>query len=477
MNLKLFLLVLVVKVYGGDIPINDKFGHDEKGTFFIANVDNFDANSTRTFFHYYNQTHYGASELNILHILSESMNEVEGQDPNRHLPVEDYIRNLPKDPNPLYPRLSDDLHKEFDANIYEIEHRYYHQSYPVQYPVTKDDFKYMSTQQALEDYRHFILEMNKKLDTQAPKWLILGGSYAGMLTIWFRQRFPELSIGAISSAGPVNVVLNFTGYMQLAQHGYEKRNPECAKHLKAAFAELKSLLNDVKSERLFELYPNLTHYDLNNKRERHLFAYEIVMDAYGQIQIDVDGICKFFNVSTPNPLEELASRFIGLADPIEDKAWGSWMWQVCNELGLFYSPDFEGSYVSGIYDVKVVFQQLCSSHFGPEFTYEQIGANVRKTREYYEQDQPYNGTNIVVTNAEYDPFSVLGLTSALDESVSFITIRNGSHCFDFRRGSLSDVVAARHIYKENIRRWMKTEDAAKIKVNLILAFIIAFLLL
>ena len=40
-------------------------------------------------------------------------------------------------------------------------------------------------------------------------WIVMGGSYAGAMTAWFRNKYPHLTIGGISSSGVVVAVEDF----------------------------------------------------------------------------------------------------------------------------------------------------------------------------------------------------------------------------------------------------------------------------
>ncbi|KAK6010434.1 hypothetical protein OSTOST_24539 [Ostertagia ostertagi] len=42
--------------------------------------------------------------------------------------------------------------------------------------------------------------MNEKHKLKHPKWIVFGGSYAGSLALWARQKYPELIAGAVGSS-------------------------------------------------------------------------------------------------------------------------------------------------------------------------------------------------------------------------------------------------------------------------------------
>lgn len=68
------------------------------------------------------------------------------------------------------------------------------------------NLKTLNSQQALADLAVFIGEMNPG---QANEVLVIGGSYPGAMAAWFRERYPHLTIGAWSSSGVVNPIIDF----------------------------------------------------------------------------------------------------------------------------------------------------------------------------------------------------------------------------------------------------------------------------
>lgn len=69
----------------------------------------------------------------------------------------------------------------------------------------------LTTQQALADIAFFIESMNQKHEFKNPRWVTFGGSYPGSLSAWFRQKYPELTVGSVASSAPLNLKLNFYG--------------------------------------------------------------------------------------------------------------------------------------------------------------------------------------------------------------------------------------------------------------------------
>lgn len=76
---------------------------------------------------------------------------------------------------------------------------------------TTDNLKFLHSEQALYDLAEFIKAINKDLKLSKPRWIVFGGSYPGALALWFRQKFPELTFGAVGSSAPIEQRLDFFG--------------------------------------------------------------------------------------------------------------------------------------------------------------------------------------------------------------------------------------------------------------------------
>ena len=71
----------------------------------------------------------------------------------------------------------------------------------------------MTSEQALADTAFFIDSMNetllKRADGSHPDWFVIGGSYPGALSAWFKSQYPNHTIGAWSSSGVINAIYDY----------------------------------------------------------------------------------------------------------------------------------------------------------------------------------------------------------------------------------------------------------------------------
>uniref|UniRef100_A0A0M3IZ85 Putative serine protease pcp-1 (inferred by orthology to a C. elegans protein) n=1 Tax=Anisakis simplex TaxID=6269 RepID=A0A0M3IZ85_ANISI len=100
-----------------------------------------------------------------------------------------------------------DLAKQFKAAIVFAEHRYYGTSMPfgnLSYTNVKY-LGYLASTQALADYAKLIPYLKEKIIHCPPDTPVIsfGGSYGGMLSAWFRMKYPDIVTGAWASSAPL----------------------------------------------------------------------------------------------------------------------------------------------------------------------------------------------------------------------------------------------------------------------------------
>jgi len=95
--------------------------------------------------------------------------------------------------------------EQVGALVVFAEHRFYGQSLPFgNESFTHEHLGKLSVEQALADFAEiirYVKEMFPAL-SQSPV-LSFGGSYGGMLTAWFRQKYPNVIEGGLASSAPV----------------------------------------------------------------------------------------------------------------------------------------------------------------------------------------------------------------------------------------------------------------------------------
>jgi pimeloyl-ACP methyl ester carboxylesterase len=100
--------------------------------------------------------------------------------------------------------------KQLKGILFVLEHRYFGRSQPFPNAMTTENLKYLTVDQAVEDLASFQQWAMKHYNLpSACKWLLVGGSYPGLLAAYARAKHPELFHAAISSSGVVYATNNY----------------------------------------------------------------------------------------------------------------------------------------------------------------------------------------------------------------------------------------------------------------------------
>ena len=91
--------------------------------------------------------------------------------------------------------------KELGAHVVYLEHRYYGQSLPFS-DLSTDHLQYLTLGNVIEDLATFQKWMTTSQGWKG-KWISVGGSYSGTLSALYRQKHPELVVGALASSAPM----------------------------------------------------------------------------------------------------------------------------------------------------------------------------------------------------------------------------------------------------------------------------------
>lgn len=82
--------------------------------------------------------------------------------------------------------------QSLQARFIVLEHRYYGESLPYNHSeMLPQLLSNLNVEQALADTAQFIRFINSQM-TVKPKWVVVGGSYAGGLSAWLKTRYTDL---------------------------------------------------------------------------------------------------------------------------------------------------------------------------------------------------------------------------------------------------------------------------------------------
>lgn len=126
------------------------------------------------------------------------------------------------------------LAKRLNAPIFGLEHRFFGQSRPFD-EYTEENLKYLTIDQALADLAEFIEQYVKPKGTPDLRIGVIGGSYAGALSSWFRMKYPHLAWSSWASSAPVLIKNDFVEFDEYIGSQLKVYSQNCYENTKKHF--------------------------------------------------------------------------------------------------------------------------------------------------------------------------------------------------------------------------------------------------
>ncbi|KAI0343677.1 peptidase S28 [Trametopsis cervina] len=363
------------------------------------------------------------------------------------------------------------LAKRFHGLALLWEHRFYGDSlpFPVNENTTADQWKFLNTEQALEDVVVFANSLkltphiasqlakpipensslhNMSLHPSTTPWIWIGGSYPGIRGALIRQRNPSTIYAVWASSAPVHAQVDMAAYYKAAERSLTRN---CSADWVAVTKYVDDTLSgeDVTArttmkQRLLEARasgPNLNASVSESKAAAtsNVAAAEILMDPlnfyqYYGFDASLLPFCNIletqnftvmpteYGLAAAHGVETAFDAFLtGLVqidydsipgspdDPVTDM---SWMWQYCSEYGFYQRGDANNPLsIETSFRSLELFQQECNATFPHGLPAAPRVENVNK----------YGGwnmtpSNVFFTNGEFDPWRTMGLASIEDNA-------------------------------------------------------------
>lgn len=77
--------------------------------------------------------------------------------------------------------------------------------------------------------------------TKKPDWVVIGGSYPGALSAWFKSKYPDAAKAAWSSSGVIHVIKDFSENDLDIMLSTNKSDPECPKLIAEATIDIQRI--------------------------------------------------------------------------------------------------------------------------------------------------------------------------------------------------------------------------------------------
>lgn len=376
---------------------------------------------------------------------------------------------------------------EFEALVVFAEHRFYGQSLPFgnesyQCP---HHLGYLTSEQALADYADLILHLKYTLPGAEKSAVVaFGGSYGGMLAAWFRVKYPHIVTASLAASAPINMSPGLAPcgkFNEAVTAAYERESELCSAAIRKSWTELQKLGYSVAGckqlRRKFglcqELHPSnytlLRDWIKENYGTLALVNFPEPSDLVGAVPASpVRVVCEGFVKAPANNKSALVDAVVRAVNIL----FNSTGQRKCNDLFIYqrHIPGYSfqkcnelmtATCGNGVTDMFFPYTwnataelERCQKQFG-------ITPDFYRTIMLYGGDRFDTATNIIFSNGELDPWSVLGVLEPLSDDVVVLKIPGAAHHADLRFSRPSDppeVVRARQIEMTYIRRWIAEAD-------------------
>ncbi|CCD69714.1 Serine protease K12H4.7 [Caenorhabditis elegans] len=400
---------------------------------------------------------------------------------------------------------------EFQAAAFQVEHRFYgSKEYSPIGDQTTASMKLLTIDQALADIKEFITQMNALyFKDDKPIWVTFGGSYPGSLSAFFRETYPEMTAGAVSSSSAVHVFVDYYEYAINTEKTYRTVSDSCGDVIKVAFQNLITKAYSGPDSRAllkqrFNLCDNFDETKLSKSVQfffQNVYGYFQGINQYTgdnrnnatRSGLGVPAACNLLNDKTigdeiqrviavmnlydswykpsdsgcrPNNYTAFIQAYSDTTMPDDDTiSTRSWIWQTCTELGYYQTTDGGNGGIFGSTVPLDFFADQCIDLFGPEYTLDNTFKLVDQVRTKYGGADAYRGTNVCFPNGSFDPWQGLGHTANItNNNVDSWLIDGTAHCADMYPARDSDKQSlkdARVRIHGHLSRWLSDAQAIR----------------
>jgi len=295
-----------------------------------------------------------------------------------------------------------------NAKLMALEHRFYGESQPFDDWKT-ENFAYLSAEQALADISSFISEFAAEENRQV---VVVGGSYPGALSAWFREKYPHMTVAAWSSSGVVYPKVDFWEFDEQVYQSTVKSGEWCPETIKSIFKEvtrnLHSADDDLKAE-------TMKRAGASPKMHTGDFAFYFADIFVESVQYgDRTGLCDAMKeikdkdlMTQLDTIKNLAAK-AGVSPPdycrkaISNTAIDTngsarqWTYQYCTEFGFYQTPSEKHAMRPSELLGVPYWEDLCMSLFG-------VPTQAKRSSDEFAGFHTA-GSNTIITNGGEDPW-------------------------------------------------------------------------
>ncbi|XP_053604159.1 putative serine protease K12H4.7 [Plodia interpunctella] len=355
------------------------------------------------------------------------------------------------------------------------EHRYYGQTLPYT-EFTAENLRFLNVDQALADLAYFIKELKKQPRFANSKIILYGGSYAGNMVLWFKQRYPHLVLGTVASSAPILAEVDFTGYLEVVHDAFLSEGGEqCITTIRQGILDTVAAMETEAGRRSLEAAYRLCEpLDYDDELTLGYFSGMITWRFSGVTQTASPGriitVCNNFrtNAYGETPMQKIGG-FIAVEAGLQD-CWSglnfqsllnlyssnnnnrAWYYQTCTEYGYFQNAPRSGTVFDPLKWLDISFYaEICKEAFNERFDESFILSAASRVNQIFGGLRP-DVNNTINIHGTIDPWHALGVHNRdLKETSPTFTVPRASHCFDMQNWLSTDTIQMTQV-KQNTRR-------------------------
>ncbi|PWA28058.1 hypothetical protein CCH79_00012096 [Gambusia affinis] len=354
---------------------------------------------------------------------------------------------------------------------------------------TRTDVKhlnYLTSEQALADFAVLIQNIKTIVPgAQNSPVIAVGGSYGGMLSAWFRMKYPNSVVGALAASAPIWQFPDMVpcgDFYKIVTQDFAKSGKNCDANIRRSWKAINNVSSSASGlQWLSEEFSLCT--PLKNKNDAVSFKSWLQETWVNLAMVDypyeanflqplprwpIQVVCKSLGFDSTVSDEQLLHgvaqaakvyyNYTGNAPCLNTSQTATsslgalgWFFQACTEMVMPMCTD-------GVQDMFEpeewsfqAFSDECYSVFGVRPRADWAGT-------VYGGKKIGSHSNIIFSNGGLDPWSAGGVTSNISQSLVSIMIPDGAHHLDLRYSNKLDppsVRAARALELKYFQKWIR----------------------
>lgn len=350
--------------------------------------------------------------------------------------------------------------KKMKAHLVALEHRYYGESLPTR-NLTPGALIHLNLESAILDLATFQKHMMEVRGLKG-KWIAVGGSYAGTLAAFYREKHPDLVVGALASSAPVLMKNEFKEYD--AHVAKVINQTSCGDKVRQAVALIEDKMSTAEGTR--EVKELFKAQNLKNDND---FLYVVADMLAAAVQYGSDKSFCDTLINAEDPIQGYAKAGIDVltamrTNPYEislavaerehvtpDDNMRQWMYQSCTQFGWFQVANGNAQDTSRSGRIDLAYhEEICQRLYRTP-----MGEDGALNKEWYLPLYNPETTRIIFTNGSNDPWLTLSITDNAHSGLDLLMMDGAAHCNDLRLMTNLPSVMMAHSKMEGIfKNWL-----------------------